>query len=116
MAVGDARAKGPVKSTTSATPAYTQKNARGQSFKTVTPRNKPGHSDGGGDMETASVAKRSTKGMRPGIGLSRDRAVEPFRDRNSAGQSFKTVGPRSNSSDSGAAIDAWCKGSRKTYR
>lgn len=72
-------------------------------------------SDGGAGKEIAAVAKRSTHGMRPGIGLSRDRVVEPFRERNSAGQSFKTIGPRAND-DSGGAVDAWCRGKRKDYK
>jgi hypothetical protein len=73
-------------------------------------------SDSGGDSETHKVAERMTRGMRPGIGLPRDRVVEPFRERNSKGQSFKTVGPRAVKGESGEAVDSWCRGKRSTYK
>lgn len=112
--IGTAQAKGKVKSTTSAGPV---EKARGMKRKGVAPRiNLPAMSDSGGDNEQHAAAKRSTKGMRPGIGLPRDKVVEPFRDKNSKGQSFKTVGARNNSSDAGGAVDEWCRGKRASYR
>jgi hypothetical protein len=112
--IGTARAKGKMKSTTAAGPV---EKARGMKRKGVAPRiNLPAMSDSGGDNEQHAVAKRSTKGMRPGPGLPLGKGIEPFRDKNSEGQSFKTVGPRNNSSDAGGAIDEWCKGKRASYR
>jgi len=115
MAIGDAKAKGKVKSTTKAMPppeTIPRNWVKGRAFTT----NTPASSDGGGDADTAAVAKRSTKGMRPGIGLPRDKVVEPYRDRNGAGQSFKTIGAKNNNGDSGAAIDQWVMGKRKSYK
>lgn len=84
----------------------------GKAYNTI----EGGHKgDGGASKELAATAKRSTHGMRPGIGLSRDRVVEPFRERNSAGQSFKTISPRAKG-DSGGAVDEWCRGKRKDYK
>lgn len=112
--IGTAVARGKRKSTTAAGPEFKIRN--GKSFKTVNKSTGADDTDGGGDAEVAAVAKRSTKGMRPGIGLPRDRVVEPFRERNKEGQSFKTVGPKNNNGDAGAAVDAWCKGKRSSYR
>lgn len=78
---------------------FKKKNAKGQSFKTIFP--KPA-SDGGGGKEVAAVAKRVAK-MPNGVGVSRTTA-EPYRGKNSQGQSYKT------------AVDEWCKGTRKSYR
>jgi len=112
--LGDAKAKGKIKSTTSAGPV---EKARGMKRKGVAPRiNLPAMADSGGDNEQHEVAKRSTKGMRPGIGLPRDKVVEPFREKNAQGGSFKTVAPRQVKGDAGNAIDEWCAGKRKSYR
>lgn len=58
----------------------------------------------------------STKGMRAGTGASPGKKIEPFRERNGQGQSFKTIGQRAVKDDSGAAIDRWCRGKSKDYK
>lgn len=78
------------------------KNAKGRSFKTVASSTGKNDTQGGGDAETAKVAKRASK-MPNGVGVSRTTA-EPYRGKNSQGQSYKT------------AVDEWCKGTRKSYR
>jgi hypothetical protein len=112
--IGDAGAKGKVKSTISAKPVEKVKGMKRKGTAPVI--NTPSASDGGGDSETRDVAKRSTKGMRPGIGLPRDKVVEPYRTRNGEGQSFKTVGAKNNNGDAGSAIDEWVKGKRASYK
>ena len=111
--IGDAKARGPARKSGS----NPFKVKRGRSAYQLSPAS-TGKDDtvGGGDKETERVAKRSTKGMRPGIGLPRNRVVEPFRERNAKGQSFKTVGPRDVKNESGRAVDAWCRGKRSNYR
>jgi hypothetical protein len=111
--IGDAKAHGAPRN--SKTNPF--KTRRGRSAFQLSPTS-TGKNDtqGGGDEEVAKVAKRSTKGMRPGIGLPRHSVVEPFREKNSRGQSFKTVAPRAANTDSGAAVDRWCRGQTKGYR
>lgn len=108
--IGDAKVRGKRSSTTDAGPEFKKRN--GKSFKTIAAGT---DSDSGGDAEGHEAAKRSTKGMRPGPG-SKGSTVEPYRTRNSAGQSFKTIGARDVQNESGRAVDAWCRGARKDYK
>jgi len=78
------------------------KNAKGKSFKAVAKSTGKDDTQGGGDAETARVAKSAAK-MPNGVGVGRTTA-EPYRGKNSRGQSYKT------------AVDEWCKGTRKSYR
>jgi hypothetical protein len=100
--IGDAAARGKVKSTTKPGPEFKKKNSKGQSFKTLD--NGRESSDGGGGHETASIAERSTKGMRPGTG-GRDR--QNSKDQ----QAHKLV-----AHDQGSIIDQWCRGKRGSYK
>jgi hypothetical protein len=113
--VGNAGAKGKVKSTTSAGPV---EKAKGMKRKGVAPKiNLPAMSDGGGDNEQKAVAKRSTKGMRPGTGVeSPAKMWDAVSDMRNAGKSFKTLMPRNEKSDAGSLIDEWCNGKRKGYK
>lgn len=111
--IGDAGARGPRKSTTAAGPEFKKKNAKGQSFKTVDGMRK---GDGGGDDETAEVAKRSTKGMRPGPGVEKPAEMFDAVKNMRSGRSFKTNYPKDETSDAGSRIDEWCSGKRKDYR
>jgi hypothetical protein len=110
--VGDVKAKGPKK--VSGSDEYKGKRSKRKSYEAVdsTPA-----TDSGGDKEGAAVAKRSTRGMRPGPGVAAPAkmwdAVENMRN---AGKSFKTIMPRDMKSDSGALIDEWCSGKRKSYK
>jgi hypothetical protein len=115
--IGDAGARGPRKSTTAAGPEFVKKNSQGKSFKTIAGKPK---SDGGGDEENAAVSKRSTKGMRPGPGVSAPAemwdSVKNMRNGMGKGKSFKTSYPKENTSDAGSRIDEWCNGKRGSYK
>lgn len=112
--IGDAFAKGKVKSTTDAGPVFKKKNSKGKSYKTVDGMRT---SDGGGDDEDAAVAKRSTKGMRVGTGVEDPaKMFDSVKNMRNAGKSFKTITPRNNDSDSGSHVDEWCKGKRASYK
>ena len=115
--IGQVMARGKVKSTTSPGPV---EKARGMKRKGVAPRlNLPAMADSGGDNEQHEVAKRSTKGMRPGHGVERPAkmfdSVENMRNGTGKGKSFKTSYPKTEN-DAGSRVDEWCSGKRKDYR
>jgi hypothetical protein len=112
--VGNAGAKGPKK--LSGVTEYKDKRSKRKSYEAVdsTPA-----TDSGGDREGAAVAKRSTKGMRPGTGVEKPAqmwdAVNNMRHGNSKGSGFRTSYPKSED-DAGSRIDEWCSGKRKNYK
>lgn len=75
-------------------------------------------SDSGGDSEQGSVAKRMTKGMKPGIGTPTGEGPKPYAAKMGTGKNsgHKLIPSKDESRDSGAAIDAWCCGKRSTYK
>ena len=109
--IGDTKARGKVRSTTSPGPEFKKKNSRGKSYKTIdTHKDEP---DDSGDADTHDVAKRSTRGMRTGTGLPNGQGPMPYERKGRGG--FKTTGAPGNS-DSGCAVGAWCKGKRGSYK
>ena len=83
---------------------YKAKNAKGQSFKVAMPSTGKDDTDSGGSAESRKTARRMVKGMKPaGPGVGRT-TPESFREKNSQGQSHKTV------------VAEWCEGKRKSYR
>jgi hypothetical protein len=80
------------------------KEKNGRSFKTIAPGKDM--KDDSGDAETHGPAHRATKGMKPGTGVKPTSKRQPasYMERNSMGQSFKTV------------VDEWCSGKRKSYK
>lgn len=107
--------KGPV--------AFTKKNAKGRSHKTVAPSTGKDDTKGGGDKEVSKAAKRATKGMKPGTGFGETQEPESYMARNSKGQSFKNIASREPKGDSGRQIqtqrkmlDDWACGRRGNYK
>ena len=117
--IGDAFAAGKRKSTTAAGPVDKKKNSKGQSFKHVL--KKEDAQDSGGRSAEAATAKRSTKGMRVGVGARKSGKSEPapYAARNAEGRSHKHVPPKANERDSGsdayyARVHSWVGGKRKS--
>lgn len=107
------------KSTTSDR-TYEKKNSRGSSFKTIAPKTRVGDGGGGGGAETQKVARKMRSG-KPGLGLPKGNGPSPFKEKNSAGGSFKTVAPRAQSEGGepaavrrGRRLDRWAAGKRDT--
>jgi len=75
-------------------------------------------SDGGGGAEDAAVAKRSTKGMRPGPGtkLSDSKTPAPFKAKNWSRGVNRTIASKGRSDGGGDALNEWCLGKRKGYK
>lgn len=86
--IGDVKHKRGAKAT-----AYSAKNSKGRSHKTVAPHKDM--SDDDGDAGTHPVARRMTKGMKPGVGSH---------DKQSA---RKQVSHK---------IEAWCEGKADCYK
>jgi hypothetical protein len=106
--IGDARARGKVKSTTSDRPVFNEKRpGRNGGVKTIAPSTGKDDNDSGGDHEQHAVAKRMTHGQKPGTGLGQAEKPMPTPRR--------TIPPRSQN-DSGGRIDEWCRGKRSDYK
>lgn len=105
--IGDAKARGKVRSTTHDMPVYTEKRSRLGGVKTVASSTGKNDNDSGGDHEQHVTAKRMTKGMKPGTGLSDGAKHMPTPRR--------TIPPRSQN-DSGGRIEEWCQGKRSDYK
>ena len=75
-------------------------------------------SDGGGGAEDAAVAKRSTKGMRPGPGtkLSDSKTPAPFKAKSWSRGVNRTIASKGTSEGGGVALNDWCLGKRKGYK
>ena|SRR5271166_1667728 len=101
--IGDAVARGKRGSTSAAGPEFKKKNSQGRSHRHV---DGPNASHGGGDHETAKVAKRAHRtGPRPGVNVA-DRQ-SPRKQRES--KEVKHV-------DQGQILNEWCAGKRGSYK
>lgn len=115
--IGDAKARGPVRSTTKPGPEFKKKN--GRSFKTIDTHKDMADDDG--DAGTHGVAHRATHGMKPGTGLPNGPGPKPFTEKR-GGHAYKVSADRGTSDGGGgaalskAACDAWCQGKRSSYK
>jgi hypothetical protein len=75
--------------------AYKVKNSKGRSHKTIAPGKEAKDDDG--DAGTSSVARRMTKGMKPG----------PGRDKQDPGK---------QQSRQLSTLDLWCQGKKDCYK
>lgn len=109
------------KSTTSAKPAYSKKNSRGASYKTVP---SPRAANSGASAETHANGKSvGGKTAVSGIGLPKGKGAKAYTAKDAGkGSAMKEVAPRGKS-DSGATgdaklkrvkdIDVWARGGKR---
>ncbi len=105
--IGDAKARGKVKSTTGDRPVFKDKKSKLGTLKTVAPSTGKDDNDSGGDHDQHATAKRMVRGMKNGTGLGQAEKHMPTPRR--------TVQPRSQN-DSGGRIEEWCRGERSDYK